>query len=348
MVVRMTEKSLHTGISKLLSILVVCTLLLSVPIVLATDGSAGSPPKDGVHGEDVTVDEGDRVTLDGSVSTDNVGISRYTWSPVYEGEELGFHSPISDFAFTFDQPCVHTVTLNVVDAEDQAANDMITVTVLDETAPVADAGMDVVVDQHLAVIFDGSQSTDNVGIVRWTWIFDHLGAEIRLEGMTPVFIFTEAGVYTVTLEVADPTGLTDTDTMTVTVMDVDAPKAKAGLNKTVFEGTKATFDGSGSEDNVAVVSWTWKFVHMGSQVTLEGETATFVFEQTGDYDVRLTVADAAGNSDSATMVVTVETMPPPPNGDGDPDWSQSALYGGLAAVIVIAVLIALLLIRRRY
>ncbi|MCK5415717.1 MAG: PKD domain-containing protein, partial [Thermoplasmata archaeon] len=190
-------------------------------------------------------------------------------------------------------------------------------------------------------------STDNVGIVRWTWTFSHLGAEVRLEGMTPMFVFIEVGVYTVTLEVADPTGHTDTDTMTVTVLDVDAPLADAGQNQTIFEGNTATFDGSGSEDNVGIVSWTWLFVLIGFEETLEGETATFVFDEAGDYLVRLVVEDARGNSDMATMVVTVEPMPPPPNGDRDPDWSSMALYAGVAAAIVIAALVALLLMRRR-
>ncbi len=299
-----------------------------------------------VAGDDVTVDQGQTVDLDGSGSSDNVGILIYTWTFTYEDAEKSIYDPIMSFEFSV--PGVYTMTLSVEDMGGNVDTDTMVVTVLDETAPVADAGDDVQVDQHLAVIFDGSQSTDNLGIVRWTWTFSHLGAEIRLEGMTSAFIFTEAGVYTVTLEVADPTGLTDTDTMTVTVLDVDAPVAKAGQNLTIFEGNKATFDGSGSEDNVGVVSWTWRFVVDGSQETLEGETATFRFEEPGDYDVTLTVADAHGNSDSATMVVTVEPLPPPPNGDPDPDWSRSALYGGLAAVIVIAVLIALLLIRRRY
>ena len=302
-----------------------------------------------VAGDDVTVNEGSRVTMDGSGSSDNVDIWRYTWTLVYEGEELESHSPTPDFSHTFLVPGVYTVTLTVVDPEGNAGADQVVITVLDETAPVADAGDDVVVDQHLAVIFDGTGSSDNVGIVRWTWTFMQVGAPVVLEGMTPVFVFIEVGVHTVTLEVADATGRTDTDIMTVTVRDVTAPVADAGQDLTFVEFDTATFDGSASMDNVGIVKWTWRFVHIGLEETLEGEIVTFVFEEHGEYVVTLEVADAAGLGGQDTMTVTIQASMP----DGDPapkdddDGLSMAVVGGIVAAIVVVALVAVLLMRRR-
>ena len=302
-------------------------------------------PPVAVAGDDVDLLPGGTVQLDASASFDNVDIVSYVWTLTYEGEEITLLGV--QVSYTFEEIGEYVITLTVEDTLPNVDTDTVTVTVDDPVAPVADAGEDVVVNQHLAVIFDGSGSTDNVAIARWTWTFEHDGMPIILEGEAPAFVFIEVGVHTVTLEVADPTGLTDTDTMTVTVLDVDAPQADAGQDQTIFVGVTATFDGSASIDNVGIVSWTWRFEHIGTSEELEGESVTFVFEEAGDYDVRLTVADAHGNSDSATMVVTVEPMPPPVNGQRDPDWSMTALYAGVAAVIVIAVLVAVLLMRRR-
>jgi len=159
-------------------------------------------------------------------------------------------------------------------------------------------------------------------------------------------------VYLVTLGILDASVNYGEDTVTVTVLDIDAPVADAGQDLVFVEGDKATFDGSGSADNVGIVSWTWRFVHIGFEETLEGETVTFIFEEDGEYLVTLEVADAAGLKGTDTMTVTIQASmpdPDPPPDDGEPvrDWSLVALYAGVAAVIVIAVLVALLLIRRR-
>ncbi len=65
------------------------------------------------------------------------------------------------------------------------------------------------------VNFDGSDSTDNVGIVSYTWTID--GEEH--DGVTVSYTFENAGTYTIRLVVEDAAGNTDEDTLQVTVTD---------------------------------------------------------------------------------------------------------------------------------
>jgi len=71
-----------------------------------------------------------------------------------------------------------------------------------------------------------------------------------------------------------------------------------------------TFDGSGSTDNVEVVSYVWTFVDVTPQ-TLLGVNATYIFDIPGVYDVTLTVYDGQGNlaADIVTITVVDATWP---------------------------------------
>src|SRR5437870_3105875 len=70
--------------------------------------------------------------------------------------------------------------------------------------------------------FDGSRSTDNVGIASYTWTFMD-GSMQTLSGMTASYVFATPGTYVVTLTVRDADGNVGTDSLIVTVRDVTAP-----------------------------------------------------------------------------------------------------------------------------
>lgn len=90
-----------------------------------------------------------------------------------------------------------------------------TVTVTD-AAPTADAGPARTVATNTTVRFDGTSSTDNLGITSYEWDF---GDGTTATGTTPTHSFLEPGNYTVELTVTDQGNNTDTDTATVTVTD---------------------------------------------------------------------------------------------------------------------------------
>jgi hypothetical protein len=87
--------------------------------------------------------------------------------------------------------------------------------------------------------------------------------------------------------------------------DMEAPVADAGQDRTVALGQRVTFDGSGSSDDVGIVSWQWSLTYAGSPLHFGGEIALFTFERVGMYQVTLTVYDMAGNTDTDMFWISV-------------------------------------------
>ncbi|MBS3816279.1 MAG: right-handed parallel beta-helix repeat-containing protein, partial [Candidatus Thermoplasmatota archaeon] len=248
-------------------------------------------------GGDKTVDEDTVVTFDASSSSDNVGIVNHTW--IIDGTE--YYREVVEH--TFAEPGIYTVELNVADEAGNYDTDTVEVTVNDVTDPTADTGEDKTVDEDKAVTFDASGSSDNVGIVNYTWIIE--GTEYY--GEVVEYTFTDPGIYTVEMNVTDDAGNYDTDTVEVTVNDVTDPTADAGEGKVIDEDTMVTFNGSGSEDNVGIVVYTWTI----EGTEYDGEVIEHTFAEPGHYTVELNVTDEAGNYDIDTITVTVEDITDP-------------------------------------
>jgi PKD repeat protein len=116
--------------------------------------------------------------------------------------------------YTFTTPGSYVVTLNVTDVVGEWNTDTLTLTVRDVTPPVADAGVNQQGTVNTQVAFDASGSSDNVGIISYTWDF---GDGTTGTGVSTTHIFTEPVTYDVTVTVIDTAGNSDVDMVTVTV-----------------------------------------------------------------------------------------------------------------------------------
>jgi PKD repeat protein len=256
-------------------------------------------------GPDQAVDEDVPVTFDGSGSSDDIGIVDYVWT-FTDGVEKTLYGATP--SYTFHEPGIYTVTLNVSDASDHYDTDTVTITVIDvNEPPTADAGPDQNVTEGDEVTFDGSSSSDDVGIENYTWTFTYDGEATELYGVAPAFTFDIPGTYIVTLTVEDAESETDADTVAITVLRVnDPPIADAGSDQMVTAGDEVTFDGSGSSDDVGIEDYTWTFTYDGEAMELYGVAPTFTFDIAGTYIVTLTVEDAEGETRTDTVTITVE------------------------------------------
>jgi PKD repeat protein len=70
----------------------------------------------------------------------------------------------------------------------------------------------------------------------------------------------------------------------------------------VASGLSVAFDASASSDNVGIVNYEWTFGDGNSGM---GKTFTHTYSSAGTYEVTLTVKDAAGNSNTASINVNV-------------------------------------------
>ncbi|MFH1578627.1 MAG: carboxypeptidase regulatory-like domain-containing protein [Thermoplasmatota archaeon] len=168
-------------------------------------------------GPDQSADTNIPTLLDGTASSDNVGVAIYRWEYV---DDLGdtvvlFGETVST---TFHASGSYDVTLTVWDAAGNEDSDTLTVTASDTVPPIAEAGLDQFVMSGELVYFDASASSDNVGIVNWTWTFTSDGVDHTLWGENVSFIFgLDLETVLVTLTVTDGDGNSDSDTMTVNV-----------------------------------------------------------------------------------------------------------------------------------
>jgi len=178
-------------------------------------------------------------------------------------------------------------------------------------APIAAAGADVILvdsdeDGFENVVLDGSSSFDpNGSIVAWTWSDGGglLGTGEML--VLPLIV----GIHDIDLQVEDDEGNLATDSVQITIIAGGAvpPVADAGSNASVIDSDEDGFetiqlDGSASTDSDgSIVAWTW---NEGLTEITTGETPLVSFA-IGTHLVDLVVEDDDGNTDTASVTVTV-------------------------------------------
>ena len=98
---------------------------------------------------------------------------------------------------------------------------------VDSEGPVAVAGPDLTCGVDEAVSLDASGSSDNIGIVGYTW---SLGDGLEVAGEKVAHRYDHPGVYTVVLRVVDAAGNSAEDDLQVTVLAQEAEEEAQGLD----------------------------------------------------------------------------------------------------------------------
>ncbi len=177
--------------------------------------------------------------------------------------------------------------------------------------PVADAGGPYSGTEDTAISFDGSGSDDPDSGDTLTYAWD-FGDGATGSGVSPSHAYLWGGTFTVTLNVSDGRGGTDTSTTGATVTEVnDRPVADADGPYTAAVGEPITFDGSGSSDfdnqdgisaNDQTLTYSWDF---GDGSTGTGISPANTYNAAGTYTVTLVVSDGAVDSEPFTTTVAV-------------------------------------------
>lgn len=256
-----------------------------------------------------------------ATASDDVGVASVTF--LIDGTSVAVDTA-APYEYSWDTSAAangaHTIRAEARDAANNVGSDQIDVTVnnLDSIPPVAVAGPDVSIPAGTLLTFDGSASSDNVGITEFVWTFTDGGPQ-TLSGATPQYRFSNVGDYLVTLTVTDAAGNTATDTLWVHVTADNAPPlANAGTDQAVLQGAFVYLNGTLSSDDVAVANYTWTFADSGG-VTLYGAVVGRRFFNTGSFLITLTVRDFVEKTglDIVWVNVTVDTTPPVAKTCGD-------------------------------
>jgi len=272
------------------------TATVTVEVAEPNDAPA---PAASANRTSVTV--GEAVSFDAGNSTDSDGsIAAYDWT---FGDGSG--GAAKRVVHSYSSAGTYTVTLTVTDDDGVAANTTVTVEVTEPNdAPTVSLSANrTSVTVGEAVSFDGGGSVDADGTVeRFQW---DLGDGTTASGVRTTNVFQSAGTYTVALTVTDDDGATNTSTVSIAVAEAnEPPSASASANRTaVTVGEAVSFDGDESTDTDGRIERSkWAF---DDGATATGLQPTHTFASAGTYAVELTVTDADGATDNATVTVEV-------------------------------------------
>ena len=242
-------------------------------------------------------------------------IIRYEWD-FGDGSDLQEGKNVS---YVFQEPGIYNVQLTVQEDSGKTAETVVQVEVVPESsAPTAIISTDPLPEEGevqlkgilpFKVVFDASASQDkDDDIVSYEWNFD--GQEpIDKEGKKVTQIFSEAGIYTVTLRVTDATEQSNETTLKVIV---EEPGVKAVIDADPEEGAApldVQFDGSSSSTYEGkIVSYEWDFGD-GSPKSITGANISHRYTAVGNYEVKLKVMTNQSESAEITKTIYVREVP---------------------------------------
>ena len=228
--------------------------------------------------------------------------------------------PAKTFALNhaYTTPGNYTVTVSVTDDDGETGTDQVSVNVANNQ-PVVSAGGDQTINEGATFAQNGSFTDPDADT--WTATVDYGdGSGPQVLALTPAkgfslsHVYTDNGVFTVTVTVTDNHGSSGTDNVVVTVNNI-APVVTAGADETIDEGS--TFSRAGSFTDPGADTWTATVNYgdgSGVQTLALTPAKTFALAHTytdnGTYTVTVTVTDDDGAPGSDQVTVTVNNVPP--------------------------------------
>ncbi len=215
-------------------------------------------------------------------------------------------SVVVDFEYCPTASGANSGSVEVVAAE--ATNSPLTVTLAGEgnALPVCDAGGPYTGTAGMAVMFDGSASSDDGATLDFAWEFGDGGTGA---GATPSYTYAAAGTYTVTLTLTDSCGATSECATTATIDPGtgEPPTCDVQGDTAGNVGDTLNFDGSGSSDpDGTIESYDWDF---GDGTGDSGAMVSHAYGAGGLYVVTLTVTDNDDLSSNCSLTVDINAAP---------------------------------------
>ncbi len=173
------------------------------------------------------------------------------------------------------------------------------------------AGEDQSLDEGTQMDFSGAAAGGAPGNYRFVWDF---GDDQTSEAQTPSHIYKDEGIYMVRLVVTDSENTQVMDLAMITVEnvapEVSVPATYSGMQKEPISIQPMTFFDPGVQDtHQATIFWGDGTQSAGSISETNGSgsiTASHVYADPGDYEVRVEVQDNSALKGSAVIMLTVK------------------------------------------
>ncbi|MBN1494771.1 PKD domain-containing protein [Candidatus Peregrinibacteria bacterium] len=258
------------------------------------------------------------VVFNGNDSIDPDGkIAEYSW----EVDGTGFQAGQATFERTFEQIGTYTVRLRVTN--DKGDYDIAEIKINVGVGDIPTAVLEILGSDdgkyyvNKTYTFDAIKSLSPVGaITKYEWNFGDGTQSAKTRSV--LHSFASEGTYNVVLTVTDEKNQTAQETVQLTLVTAArAPKAvmqtvpaKANEKDNFIEGIapfEVAFDATASTDpDNDIVDYKWDFNGDGVYDSV-GETAAWVFKDTGIYTVTLNVIDSSNFEGKAVIIVRVQS-----------------------------------------
>ena len=250
-------------------------------------------------------------------SAGSVG-SNFCWD--FGDASTGSTLPNPTYSYNVGGPGTYTVTLTICD--DAGCNPSGTVNCNTTDTVITIFALPVASFNQTAtsgctpfeVCFTDNSTPGDTGIANWNWTFGDGGFD-NSGTPTPCYTYpptSNSSPYTVSLEVVDSNGCSDTIVMSNLITNWAVPNAdftvspNLGGNPIVvscYPGELVTFTDASTLGDGAILSWDWDF---GDGNTGTGNPATNTYNAAGTYIVDLLITDANGCVDSITKTIRVD------------------------------------------
>jgi PKD repeat protein len=238
------------------------------------------------------------------------------------------------FSYTYYDNGTFLPILTVTDNDGDS--DTLNFTVLvNNTAPVVDAGSNMVVDEGTVLNFSGTFSDPgayDTHTAAWDWDDGYTSPGSVSQENTPPdatgtvtgsHIFLDDGVYYPELDVTDDDGDTGQDSLTVTVNDLGPAAAFSWSPQPQDEGYPVQFTDLTVSYPDNITAWSWDFGGIASSAV---QSPQYTFMDNGIYTITLKVTDDDGSTDTVWQNITVTdrapvadfSWSPVPQGEGSP------------------------------
>ncbi len=232
------------------------------------------------------------------------GINSWNWN---FGDTPPATSSVQNPVHTYTTAGTFNVSLIVTNTD--GCSDTITQPVTIDTVPVAAF---TATSPCLGNPTNFTNNSTGAGINSWSWNFGNTPpATSALQN--PVYTYTVAGTYNVTLIVSNAGGCSDTIAQPITVDPVPIPAFTA---TSVCQGSTTTFTNTSQAANAAYL---WDF---NDSNTSTAQNPVHVYTNSGTFHVQLLLTTPGGCKDSITVPVTV-------NPNAVPSFSTSPVCEGM-------------------
>jgi PKD repeat protein len=219
--------------------------------------------------------------------------------------------------YTYDTPGEYAVRLTVEGADGTVLEtDQEIIAERATTTPKAVITLDdLVADDGILegvapfkVSFSAETSSDPDGeVVDYRWDFDDDGVSDAV-GETAEYTFVDTGSFPITLTVIDDDDLTSSS---VLIIEVTVPEVEVELEVSVFSGPvplEINFDATASRtEEGKIISYTWIFGDESPEV-IGSARQTHVFDEVGEYTVRVEVLTDTGKRGETDLIVVAREV----------------------------------------